>query len=119
MALQGFKNKPAEMFRAADHIGTVVAFDVIEVVDGIVTRFGEATAVKADVVICSGLQAGRDFPGSLIFQAGLKGALADYIGQQVVGVIEQIPLKNGNTMYVLGEPSDEAVLAAGQFFKSE
>lgn len=119
MALQGFKNKPAEMFRPADHIGTVVCFDVLSLEEGIATRFGEASAIKADVVICSGFQAGRDFPGAMIFQAGLKGALQDYIGHQVVAVVEQIPLKNGNFMYVLGEPSEEAVASAAQRFKSE
>jgi hypothetical protein len=116
MTLQGFKNKPTELFRPSDHIGSVIVFDVLRVEEGIATRFGEATAIVADVTIGSGLQAGRDYPAAMIFQAGLKGALQDYVGSQVVAVLEQIPLKNGNFMYILGEPSDEAIVAAGKFF---
>ena len=117
MALKAHtKREQSTSFKAADHIGRLVAITV-NAVENVETKFGEKTAIKADVTICDGISAGADYGDSMIFSAGLVNDLKDCEpGETVVGRINELALKNDMSTYVLDVPTADDFAAAQAFF---
>jgi hypothetical protein len=100
------KTAPAatDQFKVADFMGTLVAITVNEV-KLVTTKFGDKTAIAADVTICQGGLKGTDYTNVLIFSAGIVHDLRDCEpGETVVARIAEKVLGSGMSTYILEVP---------------
>lgn len=87
-----------------------------EHVQQIQTVHGLTDAVRANVIVLDGAQAGRELQDTLIFPRVLKSSLKSKIGQIVVGRLSQGQAKVGqNAPWIFITPSDAELAQAQQF----
>lgn len=112
----GRQSTGLDSFKVADHIGRLVVITV-NGFDDIETKYGARFTVKADVTVCDGILAGKDYTNILIFSAGiyqdLKGSKP---GDSIAARIVEISLRNGASTYALESPrTEDAALIAKAF----
>ena len=74
---------------------------------GITTAFGVADAIRADVVILDGPDAGTKHDDTLIFPKVLQSQLRNQVGQKVLGRVTQGQAKPGQSApWILAEATD-------------
>ena len=94
----------------ADINGALVLIDVHSVETGIQTTFGESDAVRADVAVLDGEQAGETYPDCLIFPKALQGQLRSRIGAKVLGRVTQGQAKSGQSApWLLAEATEDDI----------
>lgn len=101
--------KPASAvgIKWADLQGALLILDVKSVEEGIMTTFGESDAVRADVHVVDGAQAGTTYPDALVFPKGLASQLRPNVGQKVLGRLGQGQAKPGQSPpWLLAEATD-------------
>lgn len=75
--------------------GQLLLISPAKVEEGIATSFGPKDAIRADVVILDGPDAGTEHADTLIFPLVLIGQLRSRIGQKVLGRLGQGQAKPG------------------------
>lgn len=86
-------------------VGRLLLFTVYEETDEIITVHGPTTAIRADVVVLDGDNAGETYDDALIFPKKLKSLLRKNVGgMMLLGRLEYGPKKPG-----LNAPYDLAV----------
>lgn len=94
-------------FSPKDFNGALILFTVRGVETGISTVYGETDAVKADIVILDGPNAGDTFDDSLVFPKVLQGQLRSRTGEKVLGRLGQGTAKPGQSApWMLSEATD-------------
>jgi hypothetical protein len=74
---------------------------------GILTTFGTAEAVRADVIVLDGPDAGTKHDDALIFPKVLQQQLRGRIGEKVLGRVSQGQAKPGQSApWILAEATD-------------
>jgi hypothetical protein len=87
--------------------GALLLFDVKEVAHDITTAFGPTDAVRADVAVLDGSQAGETFNDTLVFPKVLQSQLRPALGGKVLGRLGQGQAKPGQSApWVLSDPTD-------------
>lgn len=97
----------------ADVKGALVLVDVLSIETGINTSFGATDAVRANVAVLDGDQAGEKYDDTLIFPKVLQGQLKSRVGQKVLGRVSQGQAKPGQSAPWLLAEATEADIAAG------
>jgi hypothetical protein len=90
--------------------GSLLIVEPREVVKDINTVHGVTDAVRADVTVLDGDQAGKKYDDTLIFPKVLQSQLASRIGQKVLGRLGQgqaKPSQNPPWMITPATPEDE------------
>lgn len=91
--------------------GCLLIVQPTEIVNQIATSFGPSDAVRANVIIVDGPEAGTHYDDTLIFPKVLKSQLTSKVGQTVLGRLGQGQAKPGqNAPWTLNPagPADEA-----------
>jgi hypothetical protein len=100
----------------AEHQGSLLLVVPTEHVQSIQTVHGMTDAVRANVIVLDGPQAGRELQDTLIFPRVLKSSLKGKIGQIVVGRLGQGQAKVGqNAPWIFITPSDAELAHAQQY----
>ena len=87
--------------------GALLLFDVKAVEDGVVTTYGERTAIRADVAVLDGLHKGERYTDALVFPMVLVGQLRGSEGAMVLGRLGQGAAKPGqNAPWTLATATD-------------
>lgn len=88
--------------------GALLLFSVTSVETGVVTSLGEKDAVRCNVAVLDGPQAGQTYDDTLIFPRVLIGQLRSRVGGMVLGRLGQGAAKPGqNPPWKLAEPTDD------------
>lgn len=92
-------NEPASTsgLQWAELKGSLLLFDVQAVEHGIKTTYGETDAVRADVTVLDGDQAGTEYTEALVFPRVLQSQLRSSVGQKVLGRLGQGTQKPGQS----------------------
>lgn len=77
-------SKPAGQLKITDYNGQLLLVKPTGQEEGVNTSFGAADAIRADVVVLDGPDAGTDYSDILIFQRVLQGQLRPQIGKGLV-----------------------------------
>lgn len=90
-------DKPASMVGIdfKEHVGRLVIFDVHGIEKDITTQHGLTDAVRADITVLDGPQAGTRLIDTLVFPRVLQGQLRSRVGKKVLGRIGQAPAQAG------------------------
>lgn len=100
----------------ADHKGSLLIIEPINVETGIQTAFGTADAVKANVHVLTGPDTSEDYPDCLVFPKLLASQLKGQIGKKVVGRLGQGAAKSGQSApWVLEQSTPEDIEKAKAF----
>ena len=75
--------------------GALLLFDVKALEEGIVTAFGDRSAVRADVSVLDGTHKGERFAEALVFPLKLIGQLRTSVGEMVLGRLGKGAAKPG------------------------
>ena len=75
--------------------GALLLFDVKALEEGIVTAFGDRSAVRADVSVLDGVHKGERFAEALVFPLKLIGQLRTSVGEMVLGRLGKGAAKPG------------------------
>ena len=75
--------------------GALLLFDVKALEEGIVTAFGDRSAVRADVSVLDGAHKGERFAEALVFPLKLIGQLRTSVGEMVLGRLGKGAAKPG------------------------
>lgn len=101
-------------FKIADHEGALLLITPREHVEGIETAYGDADAIKADIVVLTKtngkkLDEPEEHEGALIFQRVVIGQLEGKIGKgRVLGTVGRGVAKKGQSAPFLIELADDA-----------
>jgi hypothetical protein len=115
---------PAERsdFKLADHVGALLLITPKSLEEGIETTFGEADAIKADVVVLTNnkgkaLDEPVEETGVLIFQRVVIGQLTDLIGiRRALGKIGTGVAKKGQSApFLIEQPDDDDKALAREY----
>lgn len=91
----------------ADVKGALVMVKVLAVETGINTAFGQSDAIRADVTVLDGSQAGEEYSDCLIFPKALQSQLRPNLNKTVLGRVGQGAAKPGQSApWLLTEASD-------------
>ena len=94
--------------------GSLLLITPHSVEEGIKTAYGESDAIRADVVILDGDQAGEEYADTLIFPRVLQSQVRSRIGSKVLGRLGQGNAKgNQDPPWLLAEAT-EADIAVGK-----
>lgn len=77
--------------------GALLLFEVHSVETGIKTAFGETDAVRADVAVLDGTQAGQTYNDTLVFPKVLLSQVRPSVGKKVLGRLGQGSAKPGQS----------------------
>lgn len=113
-----FAPQPDEdFFKLSHHFGSTVSITVQEYMPKIGTVNGLKPAIKADVTIVDGLQAGRDFGDVIIFDAAVVKDLkdVDIDGDPIVALVDKY-VANGRDCVRLKAPTADAWAAAEKLY---
>ncbi len=77
--------------------GVLLLFAVSGAETGILTTFGPADAIRADIVVLDGEQAGDTYPECLVFPKLVAAQLRSKVGQKVLGRVGQGLAKSGQS----------------------
>lgn len=69
--------------------GALLVIEPTEIVRDVKTMHGESDAIRADVYVLDGDQAGGAFPDVLVFPRKLRASLSSRLGQRVLGRLGQ------------------------------
>lgn len=112
-------------FKLADHEGALLLITPRSLEEAIETAFGEADAIKADVVVLTDtngkrLKAPEEEAGVLIFQRVVIGQLEESIGKsRVLGTIGRGVAKKGqDAPFIIEVPTDDEKDIARAYLKS-
>lgn len=103
---------PGEGITWSELNGSLLLIDVLGVETGINTSLGAKDAVRANVAVLDGAQAGTEYPDALIFPKVLGSQLRARVGQKVLGRLGQGQAKPGQSApWLLSEatPADQQV----------
>lgn len=100
----------------ADLNGALLIVDVKSVEENIATSFGDSTAIRADVAVIDGTQAGSSYPDALVFPKGLVSQLRPNVGRKVLGRLGQGQAKPGQSAPWLLTEATDADKQAGMAF---
>lgn len=107
MALK--KAVTASGIKWAEIKGSLLLIEPLSVEDSIKTAYGDASAVKANVIVLDGDQAGTTYSETLIFPKLLQSAVKGAIGDQVIGRLSQGVAKPGQSApWTLEDASTDA-----------
>lgn len=87
----------ASGFTPKDHLGALILFNVTGVEHGISTAYGETDAVRADIAVLDGPNAGETYDDSLVFPRVLQSQLRSRVGEKVLGRLGQGQAKSGQS----------------------
>lgn len=97
----------------SDHKGALLIIEPTAVEAGIPTSFGEKEAVRADIRVVDGPDAGEVYTDTLIFPRALIGQLKSNVGRKVLGRVSQGQAKPGQQApWLLSDPTPADVAAA-------
>lgn len=103
----------------ADHKGDLLLIEPLSVETGIQTSFGVADAVRANVTVIQGNQAGESYPDVLVFPRVLQSQLRSQIGSKVLGRLGSGTAKPGQSApHLLEEASADDTKLAEEWVKS-
>ena len=88
---------PGDGITWTDLNGCLLLIDVLSIETGIKTSFGDADAVRANVAVLDGMQAGTEYADTLVFPKVLQGQLKSRVGQKVLGRLGQGAQKPGQS----------------------
>lgn len=94
-----------------DLLGALLLFEVLEQVPEMVTTFGMASPIRANVVVLDGTHKTELFPDSLIFPKVLGSQLRAALGKRMAGRLGQGEAKRGQSPPWLLVPPTDADLA--------
>lgn len=110
----------SEFFKPRDHIGELVAFQVIRYLEGYrtnLTKPGEEGAAEANVTMLTGPFAGEKWDGAIFNQTVLRAALKDAVGGWVLARIGQGTAKPGQSAaFLLIEHTKDDEAIANRYF---
>lgn len=87
--------------------GALLLIEATSIETGIKTTFGDKDAIRANVSVLDGPQAGEQYPDCLIFPGVLIGQLRSRLGQKVLGRLSQGVAKPGQKPpWLLEDPTD-------------
>lgn len=87
--------------------GALLLFEVKAVEEGIVTAFGDRSAVRADITTLDGEHKGETYHDALVFPLKLIGQLKGSVGEMVLGRLGKGTAKAGqNPPWQLAAASD-------------
>jgi len=102
----------------ADHKGDLLLIEPLSVETGIQTTFGPADAVRADVTIIDGNDAGEIHSDVLVFPKVLQSQIRSQIGQKVLGRLGSGTAKPGQSApHLLLEASADDIAKAEAWVK--
>lgn len=113
---------PSAFFRCADNDGRLVLVIPKSYETGINTDNGETNAVRCDVAVLDGEEAGTFYEETLIFGKVIVSQLKRQIGSKVLGVVKQGEKKKGkNAPWTIEGRSNDAhaVELARAFLKAQ
>lgn len=88
-------------------LGSLLLVEVHSIETGIPTSFGASDAVRADVAVLDGDQAGETYNDTLVFPKVLQSQLKSRVGGKVLGRLGQGQAKPGQSApWVLQEPTE-------------
>jgi hypothetical protein len=100
--------------------GSLLIVDVREVVKDINTVHGVTDAVRADVTVVDGPQAGESHIDTLIFPRALKAQTAPMVGKKVLGRLGQGEAKPGmNPPWRLADATPDDIVKATEFLTAQ
>lgn len=95
-----------------DHKGTLLIIEPTAL-ENISTTFGEKDAVRADLVVADGDDAGQKYNDCLVFPSVLIGQLRPHIGKKVLGRLSQGVAKPGQSApWKLDDPTAADIATA-------
>lgn len=95
-----------DQFAPGELNGSLLLITVHEETQEIETKFGAATAIRADIAVLDGARKGDVIADTLIFPKMLKGQLRGSVGGKVLGRLGQGENKKGNPPWQLAAPTD-------------
>lgn len=117
-----FAGPSSSNFKIAEYVGQLLLITPKSVEEDVPTSFGEADAVRADVVILDGDSddVGEEHAEVLIFQRVLQGQLRPAIGKNMVlGRLTTGTAKKGqDAPYLLDDPTDKDKKIARAWLKA-
>ena len=97
-------------------LGALIMVEPVAQETGIKTAYGDADAVRADVVVLDGPEPGRQYLDTLVFPKVLAGQLSRSIGKKVLGRVGQGTAKPGQSPPWMLLEASEADVAVGQAY---
>ena len=99
--------EPSGGIKWDDMNGVLLMFVVTGDEKAILTTFGPADAIRADITVLDGDQAGDTYPECLVFPKVLAAQLRSKVGQKVLGRVEQGMAKaNQSPPWLLSKPTE-------------
>lgn len=103
-----------------DLSGALLLVRPMSVESGIKTAYGEADAVRADVIVLDGPQAGTEYLSTLVFPKLLANQLSRSLHQQVLGRLTQGAAKPGQSPpWLLSEATPQDVQVGQAYLASQ
>lgn len=99
---------PGEGIAWPDLLGSLLLINVISAETGIQTSYGAADAIRADVTVLDGPNAGKEHLDTLIFPKVLQSQLRARVGGKVLGRLTQGQAKPGQSApWLLAEATEQ------------
>lgn len=103
----------------ADHSGRLLIIEPLSVESGIKTSFGDADAVKANVIALTGPDTAETYDDCLVFPKLLASQLRSQIGHKVVGRLGNGVAKPGQSAPWILEPASADDLEKAKAYLSK
>ena len=101
-------------------LGALLIIEPLSVEEGIQTSYGPTSAVRADIHVVDGAQAGEKHEDALVFPKILQSQLKSRLGQKVLGRLGQGVAKPGQSApWVIQEPTEADVTAGTEYLNRQ